>query len=57
MKRKRLRLRKWAKIVINILIIILFILLINITINTTKEKAKRCDIEKGHTCSIYELNK
>lgn len=57
--KKRMKLKKWAKVTIAIIVFIIagyllahFIL---DSMNDFEEAAKKCDKDRGYTCSYYEV--
>lgn len=57
---KKRRLKRWVRIVIGVLITLIFLGILAYFIvggiNKFNELAKACDLEKGYTCSYYEIN-
>ena len=51
---KKLKLRKWVKVVISIFIIILIGIGTKKIIDRSNEILNNCDNAKGYTCSYYE---
>lgn len=58
---KKLKLRKWVKVMIAIILSIIAILVLShFILNSIKEfdnYAKECDKAKGSTCTYYEVQK
>ena len=58
---KKLKLRKWVKVFMTIILLIIigYILahLLYSNILRINKSAEKCDLEKGYTCSYYEVQK
>ena len=58
MKKTKLKLKKWVKVTLAILVtIITALILINLTEGAKdfENLAKKCDKDKGYTCSYYDI--
>lgn len=59
MKKKKLRLRKGVKFTLNILLTIIIVLILALVIkkglNDFDELARQCDLDRGYTCSYYDI--
>lgn len=57
-KRGKVRLRKWVKVVLNILSVLavsgIFFLLLGMISNRYNDIYEACDSAKGHMCDYYE---
>ncbi len=53
------RFKKWVKYCLNIALLIsiaiIFALLVHSQLNNYNKVARQCDIERGYTCSYYEI--
>lgn len=56
---KKRRCKKWVKYCLNIalliLIAVIFAILVRSQLNDYNKVAQQCDIERGYTCSHYEI--
>lgn len=51
---KKLKLRRWVKVVIGIIIILILGIATKKIIDTNNDMLNKCDNAKGYTCSYYE---
>lgn len=52
---KKRRLKKEVKIVLFIIMLIISVVFITKALNRVERIGHMCDIEKGHTCTLYEV--
>lgn len=56
---KKRRCKKWVKYCLNVALLvfiaIIFALLVHSQLNDYSKVARQCDLEKGYTCSYYEI--
>jgi hypothetical protein len=59
MKKSKRKLKKWVKVTLNILLTILIGLILGFIlkkgIDDFDELAKQCDLDRGYTCSYYDV--
>ena len=59
MKKSKRKLKKWVKVTLNILLTILIGLILGFIlkkgIDDFDERAKQCDLDRGYTCSYYDV--
>lgn len=57
---KKRRLKRWVRIEIGVIITLIFLGILTYFIvegiNRFNELAKACDLDRGYTCSYYEIN-
>lgn len=51
---KKLKLKKWVKIIISIVIIVLIGIAMKKVVDKNNDMLNECDNAKGYTCSYYE---
>lgn len=56
---KKLRFKKWVKqlkaIIVAVIVICILTHLICIKFRYIRDISRKCDLERGYTCSLYEL--
>lgn len=52
---KKIKLRRWVKVLLIAIVVILLGLLIFAAIKRYDDLAKECDAARGYTCTIYDM--